>query len=350
MKNQAEQIRDFILQSIDQHPQDIVAITEKRFNVTRTTVHRHLKTLIKQGRVFKSGRTNNTVYSLKSAFNKSFSLPLSQSLSESDVWSEHYRFLQRQVPANIYAICEYGFTEMVNNAKDHSLGKTLKIESRQDGGTLGFSVIDDGIGIFKKIKDTFHFTDERESVLQLSKGKLTTDRAHHSGEGIFFSSRAFDRFTISANGLAYIRDNAQNDWFLEKKANKENASTVVSMAIEVTSGRDLNSVFERHTDPETYAFDKTHIHVNLSLSGEERFVSRSQAKRVLFHLEKFRHVILDFKGVEAVGQAFVDEVFRVFKTQHPDISLVYVNANDVVDFMIKRSVATSSARPFTGAR
>ena len=56
-------------------------------------------------------------------------------------------------------------------------------------------------------------------------------------------------------------------------------------------------------------------------------------------LEKFREVVLDFKGVGSVGQAFVDEIFRVFKNEHPDIKIQYINANDEVGAMIKRGIA-----------
>ena len=43
-------------------------------------------------------------------------------------------------------------------------------------------------------------------------------------------------------------------------------------------------------------------------------VSRSQAKWVMNRATQFKTVILDFEGVVHVGQAFVDEVFRVFAT------------------------------------
>jgi len=344
METRAEQIRQFILENVENHPHDLVAVTAKHFGVTRTTVHRHLSKLIEQGEVLKSGRKNKVVYSLKSSFNKELTFPITPDLDESKIWSDHFSFLRGKIPENVYWICEYGFTEMVNNAKDHSGGKTVVVRSKRSGDTLELFVWDDGIGVFRKIKEAFHLDDEKESAFQLSKGKLTTDAANHSGEGIFFTSRAFDRFTLVANGLAYIRDNEQDDWFLERRVEKNNSSTLVLMEISVHSTRELNAIFKRYTDPETDRFDRTHIVVNLALSGEERFVSRSQAKRVLFQLEKFKHIVLDFKGVEAVGQGFVDEVFRVFKNKHPDIVIDYINANDVVDFMIRRGIATAQGR------
>ncbi|HSI24132.1 MAG TPA: STAS-like domain-containing protein, partial [Methylotenera sp.] len=54
-------------------------------------------------------------------------------------------------------------------------------------------------------------------------------------------------------------------------------------------------------------------------------------------IDRFKIVILDFKGVESIGQAFADEIFRVFANQHPEISLVEDNANQEVKKMISRA-------------
>jgi STAS-like domain of unknown function (DUF4325) len=81
--------------------------------------------------------------------------------------------------------------------------------------------------------------------------------------------------------------------------------------------------------------------VELSKFEWEVMISRSQAKRILTGLEKFKYVTLDFKGVRLVGQGFADEVFRVFKNRYPDIQIDYINANDDVKFMIERSIKTS---------
>jgi hypothetical protein len=66
-------------------------------------------------------------------------------------------------------------------------------------------------------------------------------------------------------------------------------------------------------------------------------ISRSQAKRVLARVDKFTEVVLDFEGVNEIGQAFADEIFRVFSQAHPHINLMYFNANEIVEKMIKRS-------------
>ena len=54
-------------------------------------------------------------------------------------------------------------------------------------------------------------------------------------------------------------------------------------------------------------------------------------------IDKFKTVLLDFNEVDSIGQAFADEVFRVFKNQHPDIELISIRTNEAVMQMIKRA-------------
>ena len=66
------------------------------------------------------------------------------------------------------------------------------------------------------------------------------------------------------------------------------------------------------------------------------YVSRSQARRVLNNLDKFKSVILDFDKVPTIGQAFADEIFRVFAQRHPEIEIKAINMNEAVEFMANR--------------
>ncbi len=68
-------------------------------------------------------------------------------------------------------------------------------------------------------------------------------------------------------------------------------------------------------------------------------LSRSQARRLLFGLEKFRRVVLDFKKVQGVGQSFADEIFRVFHNAHPRIQIEAIHGAPSVTFMIRRATA-----------
>lgn len=52
-------------------------------------------------------------------------------------------------------------------------------------------------------------------------------------------------------------------------------------------------------------------------------------------VELFKTVLLNFEGVPTIGQAFADEIFRVFVNSHPQIDLIAINANSEVKRMIE---------------
>jgi hypothetical protein len=325
-------IKEFIIKSLPHHPSDLVAVVMRKFQVSRPGVHKHLNQLIATGKVVASGNTRNRIYALAEDAQTRFTIPLSSTLHESDLWKKEIQPLTIHLSKHIREICEYGFSEIVNNAIDHSQGKSLTVLCDFSKPEIFMSISDDGIGIFKKIKAALALETERESILHLSKGKFTTAQDRHSGEGIFFTSRAFDTTIISANHLSY-QSIAGNDWLINDSERK--IGTQVLLTIGKTSARTLQDVFKNHTDAETFAFSKTRAVVKLSLLPGETFLSRSQAKRILLGLDKFKEVVFDFKGVQTIGQGFADEIFRVFQNKHPGILLVSANANENVDFMLK---------------
>lgn len=239
-------------------------------------------------------------------------------------------------PENIYRICAYGFTEIFNNAIDHSKGTTIITEIEISNNTLNITIMDNGIGIFRKIQEALHLDSIKESILHLSKGKFTTDPKNHTGEGIFFTSRMFDSFSILSSDTFYTFQN--EDWFLSPEKNEDfKQGTLIKMVISLDSKKIPKEVFDQYADQEI-GFGKTIVAVALGGDPNDPHVSRSQAKRLLMGLEKFNTIILDFKGVVSVGQSFVDEVFRVFKNEYPNITIHHVGANDEVEFMIKRGL------------
>jgi STAS-like domain of unknown function (DUF4325) len=197
-------------------------------------------------------------------------------------------------------------------------------------------ISDDGEGIFKKIQSALQLHDEHHAVLELAKGKLTTDPDRHSGQGIFFTSRMFDEFVILSGNVYFSHElNKAEDWILERASPQ--LGTNVFMKFKNNTSRTSKQVFDSFSSGDDYAFTKTVVPVRLAQYGDEKLVSRSQAKRLLAGVDKFKVVVFDFSGVEAVGQAFADEVFRVFKKQHSEIQLMSLNAVHDVEQMISRA-------------
>jgi hypothetical protein len=205
-------------------------------------------------------------------------------------------------------------------------------------------IIDDGVGVFQKLKEALGYQDERQGVLELAKGKLTTDPERHSGQGIFFTSRACDSFSLMSGRTALVT--GSEDWALETSENVTKGTMVV-MKVKLDTDRELLDVFNKYADAEAEGFDRTNVPVALAKYGADELVSRSQAKRILARFEKFKEVTLDFKGVNTIGQAFADEIFRVFARMHPEVHLTVVNANARVQRFIKMALQTAAEQAAT---
>lgn len=336
------EVRDFIIGNIEEYPNSISRVVSEKFGISRQSVNRYLHKLTKDDVLAPEGHTRSKRYELKPIVKKDFLYRIKPELDEDMVWRHDLKPLFDGIKTSIIDICHYGFTEMLNNVVDHSESRTTEVRFEFLPNRVELRVMDYGIGIFNKITREFGLEDNRHAVLELTKGKLTTDREHHTGEGIFFTSRMFDRFSILSGSLYFSHiQGEEEDWLLEDK-DKVFDGTVITMKIATNSNRTAKDVFDKYAAwGDDYSFTRTHVPVALLGYEKENLVSRSQAKRLLARLEPFREVFLNFEGVEFIGQAFADEIFRVFKNNHPDINILWIRANEDVEKMIKRVISNS---------
>jgi anti-sigma regulatory factor (Ser/Thr protein kinase) len=337
LRKRGETIRQFILENVERHPSDIVQIAAEKFDVSRQAINKHIRQLIEQKTLIMSGQTKDRRYELPPIKEVTKTFPLDNTLQEDVVWRNEISVLLSGFPDNVIEVWNYCFTEILNNAIDHSSGQTVTITFKRNAVSTEIKILDDGEGIFKKIQREMGLLDERHAVLELSKGKLTTDPSRHTGEGIFFSSRMVDDFEILSGGVFFSHKHTEeSDWILERY--QPGKGTLVYMKMKNNSSRNVKKVFDAYTTSEDYGFNKTIVPVRLAQYGNEMLVSRSQAKRLLSRIDRFKTVILDFKGVDYIGQAFADEIFRIFAMKNKDINLLHVNASREVEQMIMRAL------------
>lgn len=337
-----EEIRHFILQHVEKHPNDITKFTAEHFSITRQAANKHLKKLTSELALAESGHTRNRSYKLVPLSEWKRLYKISPELAEDLVWTNDVGPVIGRMPENVLDIWHYGFTEMFNNAMDHSAGSQILVHIRRTAATTEMAISDDGIGIFKKIQTTLNLLDERHALFELSKGKLTTDPKKHTGEGIFFTSRMFDSFDILSGGVFFPHSFGDaEDWILER--DQFQSGTTVWMKIDNHTARTVKKIFD-HYAPEDgdYAFSKTVVPVKLAQYGNDKLISRSQAKRVLARVELFKVVLFDFSGVATIGPAFADEIFRVFSKEHPDMQLHAINVSSEIKRMIQRAKADTT--------
>ena len=178
------------------------------------------------------------------------------------------------------------------------------------------------------MKNHFNFSDLDEAICELFKGKLTTDKENHSGEGIFFTSKMMDEFLISSSGKIFTTTKYNNDSVTNMKENL--TGTCVIMSLSNFSNKTAREIFDMYSDTDG-SFTTTRI--PLKNIFESAPVSRSQAKRICNRLDNFEDVIIDFENISWMGQGFAHQLFVVFKKAHPEINLIPENMNESVTNM-----------------
>lgn len=322
-------------------------------SASRVYVSSILSDMVAGGELVSTGSRRYTFYSLPSKadllIGKETRTLKNHGLKEHLVYEDLFGKAEaaKKLNDNASSIVNFAFSEMLNNAIEHSKSEKIKVELYRDQQSLVFTIRDFGLGVYETVKAKYHLANDLEAIQELLKGKTTSAPQAHSGEGIFFTSKAVDEFILESFGTILRIDNLIDDVFVETRQ-RSLRGTKVSVRLNINTRRHLNSVFQAfYSDPDSYAFDKTVIRVKLYTMGTV-YVSRSQARRVLQNIAKrFKVVVLDFENVPTVGQAFADEILRVFASRHPDIKIECINMNEAVNFMVKRAQSTAKLQDLT---
>ena len=331
VRKRGEEVRKFILENLTDN-KNIAAMTSEQFGISLTAVYKHFDRLVAENQITKVFGQ----FALQSHQYK-YSYKMEKTLSEDAVWEKDIKKHFAAMPGNIRNIWIYGFLEIFNNALEHSKGRKISVEICENKLFSSMSISDDGIGIFNNIKTHFNLIDEKDALLELAKGKRTTDYSRHSGQGIFFTSKAFDLFCITSNGLLFGLPKETTKTGNSGTASR-GASTRVFMRLANNSSKILKAIFDEYSTEVPGDFDKTIVPINMANSTD--LVSRSQARRILSGLELFKEVVLDFTDIAYIGQAFGDEIYRVFHNMNPGTKIITQNANEEVQYMINRAINT----------
>lgn len=305
------------------HPHDLAAQLMQRLSVSRRSAAKAIARLIEAQWLVQQGtprRPHHVPGLLRQVVQR---YPLA-GLDEALPWSRDFA-PNFTLPANVARLAQHAFGELLNNAIDHSGGTSVTVSMRQTPAHLQLLVSDDGCGLFDKVAQSFQITDPALAMLELSKGKLSSDPQRHTGRGLFFTSRIADVLDLHANDTAYQhRDWQRHRWSRTTPAARGGTSVFVAIALDTT--RTLDAVLREHShDGQGYAFERTMVPLRLLTAPGCALDSRAQARRAALRLQQFRHAQLDFSGVDDIGHGFVDELFRVFARSQPQLTLEPVN-------------------------
>jgi len=306
--------------------------------ISRQALNVHLNRLIDEDKIVRTGATRNARYSLRGHlpppkyYRGEFT---TEGLDENRVFQRIAlgQNLFHSLSPDAAALFQYVFTEILNNAIEHSESGTVRVSAVLEVRSVKAEISDNGIGIFSSIVQKLGLPDEHDALLQLVKGKTTTVPEAHSGEGIFFSSKAASILVIRSHRIQVEWNKKLKDVFVSNRRHVK--GTHVQIEVRRDSRTKLEDIFNEFAPQEfDYQFSKSRVQVKLL---GNKYISRSEARRLVLNLEKFMHIELDFKNVESIGQGFADEVFRVFTTNYPDIVVHAVNTSPAVGAMIQHA-------------
>jgi anti-sigma regulatory factor (Ser/Thr protein kinase) len=326
------EITTWITEAALAHPDALPQHLCERLGVSRPSAQKLLRKLVDSQWLQRSGTVRRATYQpgLLRQVVRRYAL---EGLQEDLPWLRDFS-PQVALPANVARMAQHVFTELLNNAIDHSGGTCVTVSMRQTPTQLQLLVSDDGRGVFDAIGQTFQIGDATMAMLELAKGKLTSQPDRHTGRGLFFTSKLADIFDLHANAAAFQQRDWQRDqWHRGRAACR--SGTAVYVAISLDTERTLDEVLRRYSlDGAGYGFERTVVPLKLITAPQAGLESRALARRVAARLPQFKRIELDFDGLADVGHGFADELFRVFGTQHPQLTMVATNMSPRVAALV----------------
>lgn len=267
-------------------------------------------------------------------------------LSEDLAWKRDFAPAFDLSPT-LHRLARHACTELINNAIDHSGGTSVTVSMRQTPSHLQLLVSDDGCGLFDKLQSAFGLDDPAIAMLELGKGKLTSQPDRHTGRGLFFTAQVADVLDLHANDCGFQHRGWDRGGWSPGRALKRRGTSVFA-AFGLDTQRELTDAMQSHSASGTdYGFERTAVSLRLMADASEGMESRAQARRVAARLEQFKRATIDFDGVAHIGHSFADELFRVWPQQHPGLNLWPVNMGRDVAATIG---AVGAVSPLTQAR
>jgi anti-sigma regulatory factor (Ser/Thr protein kinase) len=317
------QLTSWITAAAVQRPDDLATLVAERAGCSRASAQKALRKLVEMQWLERSGSRARPVYRPGALRQVVKRYPL-HGLAEDLPWSRDFA-PHFAMPAAVQRMLQHAFQELLNNAIDHSGGTLVTVSMRQTPTQAQLLVSDDGCGLFDRVRQAFAIEDPTHAMLELSKGKLTSQPDRHMGRGLFFTSQLADVFDLHANGAAFQRRGWEGRGWRSGRP-LAGAGTSVYLAISMDTRRTLDSVLDLWScDGSGVAFDRTCVSLRLMAAEGVALDSRAQARRVAARLQQFKRAEVDFDGVAEIGHGFADELFRVFAQGHPGVQLVPMN-------------------------
>ena len=324
LRARSERIRQFILEQAERDPAGLCRQVQEHFGITRQSAHAHLQALETEGLLQAAGRTRARRYGARPSQQRRFNLPLAMHPDPEQVWVELLAPRLGPLPEPCLATLRYAVLALIANAAQHSGGQALLLSVARKGAQLELLLRDDGRGLFRKLSEDLGLDDPDQAPLELVKGG--------GGSSLLLTARVASAFALTANGLRLERRPAREGWALSEAPARPGTSLELSLPL--LAGRPLDAVRAEHRAPGGGDFSRTRVPVELLPGATAGIAGRARAERLLVHLERYREIWLDFRGVPSLDAEAARTLFREWPAAHPGCRVRWLKASATVSATI----------------
>lgn len=122
---QTQAVRRYLVAAVRSGRANIVGDAAEHFGISRQAIHRHLAHLVREGFLEASGTTRGRTYHIGRNRTQTGTYDL-KAIAEDRVYTADFAYIVDGLPKNVAEIWHYGFTEILNNAIDHSGGESYR--------------------------------------------------------------------------------------------------------------------------------------------------------------------------------------------------------------------------------
>jgi anti-sigma regulatory factor (Ser/Thr protein kinase) len=316
------------------HPLDLPAALAARTGRSRAAAQRLLGRLVDAQWLERDGSRRRPLYR-PGALRQVVRRYALAGLEEDRPWAQDFA-AALALPAAVARMLRHALSELLNNAIEHSGGRTVTVSMRRTPLQAQLLVADDGRGAFDAIRAACAIDDPAQAMFEIAKGRLTTRPADHGGRGLYHTAALADVFDLHANGHGWRRiaggadgeDAAAARW--QPVRTPGGAGTAVYVAVAIDTARTLDQAL-RAGSREGCRGWIDHARLPLRLLADDGVLeSRALARRAAWRLERCAAATLDYAGIRDVGPAFADEIGRVLPQRLPGLQWQHVNASAAV--------------------
>ena len=319
---QKEAIRQYILDHVPEHQQDIVAVTCDYFDVEPSSVQSVLEHLLQKAHLQHDPKSDH--YQLGPVQEKTWHFTILQAQKTKQLWQQHIAPHLGQLSAQVQQTLKFVIEQLIGNSVRHANAQHIYLHLHTTHDEILVSVRDDGQGLLTSLQSLCKLGSTNLYWFHLLSGHCYTT---HTGTSLAACAQCSSAIAIDSGQdfLTHPIDSPLLAIVDPKRGEKHSIVRLLFTPKNLASFEQLSQALQK---------GRRYLALHLLQKGK-RPLAKQQAVDALQYCTEATEVILDFAGVHNIALTFADKVFHEFALANPHIKLDCWHANAQVQQQIQ---------------